>query len=121
MEEADTAGLGRGEQDGAAAWPARTAARLLLPGGPRSAARCAGEQGEVPGGVAPPPRSASGGEGASPPGIGLAVGLGWPRPTLPVHFVDHALVLVVICPWHSLNLPQWATSQGLNARETNHS
>lgn len=38
------------------------------------------------------------GRRASPPGIGLAGGLGWPRPTLPVHFVDHAPVLVVICP-----------------------
>lgn len=57
-EEADAAGLGRGKRDGAAAWPARTAAHLLLPRGPGPAARCAGEQGEVPGGVAPPPRCA---------------------------------------------------------------
>lgn len=58
MEEAGGAGLGRGKRDGAAAWPARTAAHLLLPGGPGPAVRCAGEQGEVPGRVVPPPRSA---------------------------------------------------------------
>lgn len=81
-------GLGRGTQDGTAAWPARTAAHLLLPGGPRPVARCAGEQGEVLGGVAPLRRSGGPGrgkgrEGASPPGIGLAGGLGWHRPTFP--------------------------------------
>lgn len=43
---ADRGGSGRGG-DGAAARPARAAARLLLPGGPRPAARRAGEQGEL--------------------------------------------------------------------------